>query len=271
MVKGEVHLRNARVSQTIDFLGMLQGLGTTGGVSQQAGIAMTLAEDGPLAVCAFDIKLDTAEPISIYSNVARGSVNLALHIGGTGALILPEGRIFIEPTRISLPGGTLQMQGGFIEMNEDDPLFPTLDMFGETRMLGYDISVSISGRYDEPIVDLSSVPPLAKDELLVLLLTGSLPSGAIGTQAAQAVTIFLAKDLLTRWADDGLDSDGETLTDRYEFITGRDVSKSGLLTMEATYKIREALLLDRDALFIVAERDRYEEYNIGLRFVLRLK
>lgn len=271
VARGDMHLRNARVTQSIDFLGALQGVGANGVSSQQAGLAIVLAEEGPLATLELDVNVDTAEPISIVSNVMRGSVNVSLHVGGTGALVILDGRVFLEPTRILLPSGTLQMQSGFIQFNEDNPLFPRLEVFGEARLLGYDITVAVSGRYDEPIVDLSSVPPLPKEDLLVLLLTGNLPSGVTGAQAAQALTVYLARDLLKRWADDGLDNEGETLAERLEFVSGRDVSKAGVLTMEATYKLREQLFGERDVVYIAAERDRYEDYNLGLRFVLRLK
>jgi autotransporter translocation and assembly factor TamB len=271
VARGDMHLRNARVTQSIDFLGALQGVGANGVSSQQAGLAIVLAEEGPLATLELDVNVDTAEPISIVSNVMRGSVNVSLHVGGTGALVILDGRVFLEPTRILLPSGTLQMQSGFIQFDEDNPLFPRLEVFGEARLLGYDITVAVSGRYDEPIVDLSSVPPLPKEDLLVLLLTGNLPSGVTGAQAAQALTVYLARDLLKRWADDGLDNEGETLAERLEFVSGRDVSKAGVLTMEATYKLREQLFGERDVVYIAAERDRYEDYNLGLRFVLRLK
>ncbi len=44
-----------------------------------------------------------------------------------------------------------------------------------------------------------------------------------------------------------------------------------MLTLEATYKIREGLARDDDAVYVVLERDAYEDYGLGVRFVLRLR
>ena len=51
--------------------------------------------------------------------------------------------------------------------------------------------------------------------------------------------------------------------------TGQDVSKSGSMTWEVSYRWLDAIYRTNDVLQFVAERDKYEEYNFGLRFVFR--
>ena len=49
------------------------------------------------------------------------------------------------------------------------------------------------------------------------------------------------------------------------------MSESGLLTLEARFRTADAVLLADDHLWIVAERDEFEDYNAGLRFSLDLR
>ena len=75
------------------------------------------------------------------------------------------------------------------------------------------------------------------------------------------------------WFDSGGfdDRDRDSFVDRLEVVSGQDVSRSGVLTVQATYRLREGLARDRDAVYLVMERDSFEDYNVGLRLVLRLR
>ena len=78
--------------------------------------------------------------------------------------------------------------------------------------------------------------------------------------------------LAAKWVGNGgLREDEESFLDRLEIVSGQDVSKSGVTTLEATYRWIEGIRRANDALLFVAERDVYEEYNFGLRLVFRRK
>ena len=87
------------------------------------------------------------------------------------------------------------------------------------------------------------------------------------------MALYVARDLVQGWFDSGgfKDEDQESFIDRLEVVSGRDVSRSGVLTVQATYRLREGLARERDAVYLVMERDSFEDYNVGLRLVLRLK
>jgi len=145
---------------------------------------------------------------------------------------------------------------------------------GSTRLAGYDVTVALTGDFDQPTIELSSAPSLAPDELLLLVLSGQPPSIGGGIEAAgQSVALYVAKDLLRGWFTSGgfEEEDRESYLDRLEVVTGRDISGSGVLTVEGTYRLREGLARERDAVYLVMERDSFEDYNVGLRLVLRLK
>jgi hypothetical protein len=100
-----------------------------------------------------------------------------------------------------------------------------------------------------------------------LLLTGEVPQGRDWSRTTESLSLYLAKDVLKRWlGSDG--GDGEGLFDRFEFTTGREVSESGLGTLEAMFRLNGDPSGQGKALWITAERDRYEYVNFGLRFVL---
>ena len=87
--------------------------------------------------------------------------------------------------------------------------------------------------------------------------------------AAESLGLFIAKDIAKQWAGGGGLSEDESFFDRFAFVTGQDVSHAGVMTMEVTYRSIDHFWHDRDSVYIVAERDIYEEYNFGLRFVIK--
>jgi translocation and assembly module TamB len=156
---------------------------------------------------------------------------------------------------------------------------PSIEAVGEARMLGHDIRAGITGPYDNPEVELSSTPPLSQETLLVLLLTGQLQQSAseMNSRAtATTIAVYIAQDTIGRWfAGDG-PVDEDSIFERLELLYGEDVSQNGTETFDVAFRLtaREGLpkeLKNRRHWFLTAQRDRYEDYNYGLRIVLRLR
>ena len=108
---------------------------------------------------------------------------------------------------------------------------------------------------------------------MLLILTGQVPAaGTGGEAAARSVGMYVAKDLVAQWmGGTWLDEGEDTFWSRLDVSSGRDVSKAGVVTLEVTYRWREGATDERNAVYLVAERDVYEDYNMGVRFVLRRK
>ena len=267
---GQIGLRNSRLRANIDFLSALQGgraVPTT-----QSGLTLFSIREAPLSNMRFDLDIESVEPVEVASNVASGAVRIDLQLGGTGQVPIPRGRIFLEPTRVKLPGGTFTVPSGTVNFREADPFHPELDLRAEGRRAGYDITLDVSGTLENPIVEPRSSPPLERQKLLVLVITGQLPPedlAASGLAATQAVSIYIAKDLLTQWMTGDEEPDEESFFERIEFVSGSDVSKSGVMTTEASFRLRRGVVDEDDALYLVAERDVWEDYNMGLRLVFR--
>ncbi len=185
------------------------------------------------------------------------------------------GTVYIDPSRVVLPSGRLQVQSGLIRFPEKEPDRPQLDLLAHSKILGYDINLVTSGPLDDPVITLSSSPALPNDELLLLLLTGQPPktgtSGASRGRGATNVMVYLGRDFLERWlADDSAGSD-ETVLDRFELDFGRNITRSGEQTVEATFRLGGQAAATGKTYYLSAEKDRYDAYNYGLKLVFRFE
>jgi translocation and assembly module TamB len=198
-----------------------------------------------------------------------------LRLGGTGELPVLIGRIFVDPSRISLPAGRLAIESGVVTFPENNPDRPTFDLTAKSRMAGYDIDMQIRGTSEEPVITLSSQPSLPDSDLLLLVLTGQPPVTGTGqgrqSVAGMNMAVYLGRGLLADWFGlSGQESD-ESILERFELDIGRQISSSGQNTVEAQFRLVEGLLLSGDRLFITSERDRYDNYNMGVKIVFRFK
>lgn len=274
-LSGRLGLRASRILQEIDLLPRASSLASGRSVrANSRGFQLLALREPPYSNMTLDLEIDTVDPLLLTTNVASSSWAIQLQILGTAGVPLPQGEIRMADTRLILPGGVMTFESGRMTFSRENPFIPTLEMRGETRLAGYDVSMHVTGPYDAPEAVLSSSPPLAHTDLLLLILTGSPPADggrSASRRAAQSVTLYLAKDILQRMRSSSLDDDPSSILDRLEIIQGREVSKSGSQTTEASFRLQEAVWSERDAFYLVADRDLYEEYNLGLRIVLRFQ
>ncbi|MEX1025135.1 MAG: translocation/assembly module TamB domain-containing protein [Planctomycetota bacterium] len=272
-VTGDLHVTNGILAFRFNVLDLLEG--GTPSVAQE-GISLFSLTTPPLSNLRFNIDVTAERPIAIENNVVTARVRPDVKLRGTGEVPELNGTIYVDDAAVSLPGSTLRVERGIVRFDPADPFVPELAFTARTKRLGYDISISVTGPYDEPVIELTSVPPLASEDILVLVLTGQLPADAGSrsgrSQAGQTVALYFGKDLLTKWfaSDDPL-SDEESFFERFEFVTGQEVSRQGVPTLDASFRLREDLWEDEDRLLLTLERDVWEDYNLGVRWVVRFK
>lgn len=270
-LSGSLALIGGRLRSPVEFQNILASGGSRAPEAVRRGLG--LPAFGPESL-KLDVQVTTADPMEIQGRLTRGQVRADLTLTGDASNPIPSGRLFVDPLEVALPAGTLRFPTGLILFDPSNPDVPQLELIGTTRLAGYDVTVEISGEYDQAVVDFSSYPPLVPDDLVMLVLSGRPPGTARGARAAgQTVALYVARDLVQGWFDSGgfEDDDKESFIDRLEVVSGRDVSRAGVLTVQATYRLREGLARERDAVYLVMERDSFEDYNVGLRLVLRLK
>ena len=268
-VGGDIELTGGRIRSPIEFRSLLEGSSGPRRVDQ----GLRLPAFGPSNV-RLDARITTREPLALRGRIARGDIRVNMQLLGTAASPTPVGNVFLDPLELAVPAGTITFPSGVVHFDRARPDAPRFDVVGSTRLAGYDVTVALTGDYDQPEIQLSSAPSLAPDDLLLLVLSGQPPSAGGGIEAAgQSMALYVAKDLLRGWFTSGgfEEEDRDSYLDRLEVVTGRDISGSGVLTVEGTYRLREGFARESDALYVVLERDSYEDYGLGLRLVLRLR
>jgi hypothetical protein len=271
-ISGTMDITDGRFVRNFDFLGLLKGSGRPKGEVRLQPFSLT---DSPLRDATFDIRISYEKAFQIHNNVASGAVRPALSLRGTGEVPLVVGDIYLDPTKIKLPSGRLDVTSGVIRISEGEPNRPYLDFFGTTRLLGYDIKAVVQGPYDEPVVTLSSIPPLPEDDLLFLLLAGRPPkqgsSREKGLQGTKSVAVYLGKDLIVRWFGDSSMESDESVLERFELEIGRDVTRRGEETIASQFRLVEGGPTRNAVLYITAEKDVFDAINGGLKVVFRFE
>ena len=270
LLSGAVALVGGRLRSPVEFQRLLEG-GNSGPASVRRGIS--LPELGPKAL-RFDVGVTTADPMLLSGRLTRGEIRADVRLVGDGSYPILSGRVFVDPLPVALPAGNVEFQTGLVDFDADNPEIPTLEFVGTTRLAGYDVIINVKGDIDDPEIDMVSTPPLNPNDLVLLVLTGQPPSAGVGAAAAgEQVFLYVAKDLVRGWFDSG-DFDEDTrrsFIDRIEVVTGRDISRGGVLTVRGSLLLKEGLARERDAVYAVVERDAFEDYNLGVRLVLRLR
>jgi hypothetical protein len=271
-INGTTGLTGGYYTRNIDFLSKFGSSAEP--VSEGVDFLFSFS-DLPLKNAVFHIRITTVEPFRIRNNLLRGILRPELTLKGTGELPYLVGTIYIDPSRVLLPSGRLQVQSGLVRFLESKPDRPQLDLLAQSTVLGYDINVVVRGPLDDPVITLSSSPALPNDELLLLLLTGQPPqqdvAGGARSSGATNVMVYLGRDFLNKWLEDESVSGDNSILDRFELDYGRGVTRSGEQTVEASFRLSELESGKRKVYYLTAEKDKYDAYNYGVKLVFRFE
>lgn len=275
-LRGEVALTDGRYGKTVNLLESLRRSFDGGPTLPRTtrGLDFGIASSGPLADLQLDLRVVSVEPFRLRNNVLSGGVRPDLQVKGTGAVPLLEGPIYLEPTRLSLPSGALRIESGTVYFDRSDPFVPRVALQAQALRLGYDLRARVEGPYDRPEIYLSSEPPLPDDDLLVLMVTGQLPDSTLSTRsedAARALAVYLVQDALGRWLSDGSGVDPDSLASRLEIQIGNEVTRNGVTTTWASFRIGDEVKDIGSTQYLVGERDVYDHINFGYRFLFRFE
>jgi len=271
-LEGEARITDGRYVKNIDPVKMMR---SRGGSGKKTGLQLFSLRDPPWKDMVFDVNLSAEEPFYIRNNFFKGEARPQLHLGGTGEIPVLTGVTYVDSLLLKMPAGRIRFVGGVVRFPPGEPDRPKIDIPGTARMMGYDITVTVQGAYDEPAITLSSVPPLPEEELLLLVLTGRPPQSGFDRAANQrtgmAVAVFLGKDFLSRvFGSESTETD-ETILERFDMEVGRGVSRKGEYTVESRFRVADGIIEEKDTVYIIGERDEFDAYNLGVRFVFRFR
>ena len=266
---GELMLTDSRVTRNVNWLALLKPGARAG--SGAENITLFSFAEPPLRDIRFNLRIRGAQPLAISNNVFKGGIRPDLTLAGTGELPYLTGVIYADSGLITLPSGRLEMERGLARFSDEVPERPSLEVQASGRMMGYDITAQVKGAYDEPEVTLSSSPPLANEDLLMLLLTGRQPVNGRTTTASgmSSMAVYFGRGLLSRLLA-GEDKEA-LLLERLEVDVGRAVSLQGEPTVDARLKLTDMAWQKDTSLYLTGEKDVWDDYNAGLRVVFRFQ
>lgn len=272
-INGELNITDGRYTRPVNFFNFFRTSG--GGTHTGSGMQGIAFIDPPLNKARLNIKIKSTTGVRVKNNLIDGTLRPDMAITGSGEAPLLTGRTYMESMRIKMPAGRINLTSGLIQMTETAPGQVFLDLSGQSRIMGYDISVQANGAAADPIITLSSSPPLPNDDLLLLLFTGTPPAEESGTGEGQVrgkqVALYLGRNILSGWFDSDTDSIDETILDRLELEIGRGITRLGEDTIEAQFRLTEKVFGEDDILFITAEKDIYDAFNSGIKIVFRFQ
>ena len=151
-----------------------------------------------LARTALEISLAVTDPILIDNSAGTVELIPDLRLGGTVDSPSLSGRIdVIDDGRVQLGGRAYRLRDSLLRFAPADGLVPTLDVFGDTRIGDYDVTIRISGTPDRIETAFSSVPPLGERELQSLIVTGRADDQSTqGKQSDNFAAAAAATDIL---------------------------------------------------------------------------
>ena len=137
------------------------------------GLAPPDSQAPPANWLSFDVGIVTKRPVEMDNNLGRIAGTAKLHLGGTlaeprlvGALDLEEdGRLYFGDRTYYIERGTIRFLDG-------PRITPDLNIQAYTRTNDYTIRLTLTGDLKQVTTTFTSDPPLSRDDVIAVLLTG---------------------------------------------------------------------------------------------------
>ena len=195
-----------------------------------------------------DVTLQSSGPLTLENSVGNVDMIPDLRLTGTISDAGLAGSIaIVDDGRIRVSGRSYRLRESAIAFTPEQGLVPRLNVFGETRIGEYDVTLRLSGPADAIETSLSSNPPLSDRDLQSLLVTGQ-TAGLTGETAntdAFALGAISGDVLGVAGQLVGLDSVRVGSSDDLELVSS-DVEPSTRLTVSKRFGQRFELVLSEN-------------------------
>jgi translocation and assembly module TamB len=237
----------------------LTDLATLGGgrlAAPQARPPYFSIDDPLLANCPLAVKVTGDHFLQVRSPIFNGQISANINLQGTLKNPLAIGDVRIDSGVVRFPFANLEVQQGFVTLSPENPYQPQLSVNAATKQFGYDIKMEATGAANAPIIQFTSNPPLSSEEILLMVSAGQMPrqEQVLSTQQrAQTFAMFLGKDLLSKLGF------GDESEQRLTVYSGEEITQQGTPTYRIEYKLS-------DRWSVLGEYDRFNEYNLGMKW-----
>jgi outer membrane protein assembly complex protein YaeT len=121
----------------------------------------------------FNLDIDSAAPITIDNNLARGELTADLRLLGSPYEPGLSGQLTIlEESTLLLNERSYQVERGTINFIGERQILPSVDLLLNTTASNYDVTVAITGTAGKTETTLTSEPTLPEPDIMALLVTG---------------------------------------------------------------------------------------------------
>lgn len=268
---GNAALRDARFEQRLDLETLRSMFDTkSGGGGSAHFLELPPIREAPFDAMTLALDVRSDKPVRVRTPLFRAELLTRFAVRGTGAAPTLSGSVDLSAGRVALPASKLDITRGRVDLDSDDPGRARIDVAAEGRVSGYEVRARVTGTTDDPVVELTSIPPATQEDLALLLLAGRQPgSHGLGVDQDRVfgeVASHVARDIAYEWFGDA----GESFADRLELSTGGDVTQTGADTIEVRFRLTGPSRGEGRTVYLRGERDVYDRVNMGMRFVLRM-
>lgn len=217
-------------------------------------------EAEPFADWKLDTKIQGDRFLRIRNPVFSTLVSADLRLGGSLGEPIMTGEATLERGSFLFPFARFNIRQGRVELTEANPYVPEVFVSAGTRLYGYDLLLELTGPSTDPVLELSSAPPLESGTILQMVSTGRRPDeGAERGIRFEALGVYLGRGILDQLRVDAPDEMEPTLLEQFDLTIGADITESGRSTIEAVLPLT-------DRWSAIGEYDRFDDFNLNLQY-----
>ena len=162
-LEGQIEIQDGYWDAPFEMFGSSQKLNQTS-VGTQAGAASS-----PV----LDVGIVTKRPVEMDNNLGRLAAVANLRLAGTVTQPRVLGNVEIERDgRIYFGDRTYYIERGTVRFLDSPKPTPELDIHASTRAGSYTVNLGLTGQPKEITTTFTSDPPLPRDDVIAVLLTG---------------------------------------------------------------------------------------------------
>lgn len=203
-VSGELHLQtNQEASYLVGDINMLQGLYTesfeatpdvfgTARVPTFAGLAGAVSTSGDIKL---DVHIHSDENLMVKNNFANIQSSANCDLIGTFDDPVLIGRLEVRKGTITFQNHDYNVVRGSLDLRNPYRTEPYLNFVADTKIREYTITLNFNGTFERIFHQLTSDPPLPKDDIYALLGVGRTQHELQGAGATDAQTLFIGEEI----------------------------------------------------------------------------
>jgi translocation and assembly module TamB len=188
LITGDVEVQSARYSKPVRpeqaLLDFRKRLADVTARRQDAGFRIRL-----------DIEAVADGTIHVRNNLAEADIKGEFKVVGDTSRVIVLGAFDVTDGHVDYRGNRYELTRGALEFQDPRRNNPRLDFHAETKKGSVSVAVTVTGTLEKYEVELSSDPPLSKNDIVSLLSLGvtseSLSSAGGSVSAAEAAAIAL--------------------------------------------------------------------------------